>query len=237
MTRRIAFAVLMALSCPSAGLAQAYGPAVVLAEPTFPYQAPSEPLVDEWDPLSAPSLTVVGYYALTTNSPTQVVIDDRVVLDQTLDAEDSYGGRLYFDLHLGTYLSVGAAVGLAKWTTMDELESGYGRSSLWSASGTLTLWIPANEHVRQYLRALGGLSFDSPSDAWIDGGTLRPSAGWHVGGVYGLYFGSSRAGFVMEIAAVMHHIRSRVRADGTNRGSMRRDLLELPMSAGIQLNL
>jgi len=123
MTRRIAFAVLMALSCPSAGLAQAYGPAVVLAEPTFPYQAPSEPLVDEWDPLSAPSLTVVGYYALTTNSPTQVVIDDRVVLDQTLDAEDSYGGRLYFDLHLGTYLSVGAAVGLAKWTTMDELES------------------------------------------------------------------------------------------------------------------
>lgn len=211
-------------------------PLPLLPPPTFPYEAPRL-LDDEWDPLSAPSFTLILYYGLTLDSPTRATVDEGIAFDETLTAEDSYGGRLYFDYHLGAYLSFGVAAGLTSWTTTEEKEFGWGRSTLFSASGTLTLWLAPSEHIRQYLRVIGGLSLDSPPTEWLNSGSFGLAAGWHAGGVYGLYLGSDRAGLVLEAGAILHRTRAHIRDAGANRGFLKRQLAEFPFALGLQINL
>lgn len=205
--------------------------------PDHAYRAPSEPLEDEWDSLSAPSLALVGYYAATAPSPTTMEVDGHLFLDESLETLGSVGARLYFDLHIGPFLSVGAAAGVSSWTTEEEQENDDPRSLLWSASGTVTLWLPVVENLRFYLRAMGGLSFDVPPASWAEEKDFVLVPGWHVGGSVGMYAGNRRVGWVVEFGAVTHHLDNRIQHRGETRGHFRRQLTELPFSSGIQVNL
>jgi hypothetical protein len=227
-------ATFLFFAASNAAAQQPFGWEVAPAATPAPYAPPSAPLEDERDVLAAPRLSLgptvlgVGYVH------TRAEVSGRSSFDQRLQGRVGGGGSAWLDFPLLPFVSVGAGVGLASWTTDEEADSGFDRSWLATVSGHVTLSLPATDRWGGYFRIPLGVSVDFSDSEWVENGSLSPLPGWHAGGVLGGYLGGYRFGVSIEVGVLVHHVRSRISFDGSReQGTLERRMTTVPMSLNL----